>query len=209
MKKDYIKHNKCIICQKIITNRAKRCKKHFYHHLSRLAKIRLKNPKNNPNYKDGRSIKIYYCKKCAKKITWQSGFYKKQLCLSCEVKRRKLWQNPLYRYKTVKAILKGLQIKPNKPEKLLSKLLPKTFRYVGNGKIIIDRFNPDFIDIKNKKIVEMFGDYWHNLKRYKKTDRRRLLTYKKYNYKVLIIWEKELKNTNKLKKRILNFIKNE
>lgn len=119
-----------------------------------------------------------------------------------------LWKNLEYRNKVVKNTLKGLSFKPNKPEKILIHLLKQTnFKYVGNGKCIIHGFNPDFVDIKDKKIIEMFGDYWHNKKDYKKRDRRKLKIYSKLGYKTLIIWEHELKNINKIIKKLERFIK--
>jgi len=38
---------------------------------------------NHPNFKDGRSLKLYYCKDCGKQITWQAI-----RCLSCASKLR-------------------------------------------------------------------------------------------------------------------------
>ena len=38
------------------------------------------------------------------------------------------------------------------------------YDFVGDGKIMIGTKNPDFINIKIKKIIEVFGDYWHTKK---------------------------------------------
>ena len=124
----------------------------------------------------------------------------------------KNWKDKNYREKQIEAILKGSDLSPNKPEKLLirllTKLLPKEYKFVGNGKMIIDRFNPDFININGqKKIIEHFGDYWHNLPNYKKRDEKRLKTYSDYGYKTLVIWENELENLNKVEEKILKFNK--
>lgn len=35
------------------------------------------------------------------------------------------------------------------------------FTFVGDGKVIIGGKNPDFINEKNKKLIEVYGDYWH------------------------------------------------
>lgn len=51
--------------------------------LSFLAKERLKNAKNNPNYKDGRTLKEYFCS-CGKKL----GSYKSKQCRSCATKKQ-------------------------------------------------------------------------------------------------------------------------
>lgn len=96
---------------------------------------------------------------------------------------------------------KSMIIKPNKPEKILINLFQENnlpFNYVGDGKIWIRSgdyiFNPDFISLNNKKIIELYGDYWHNLTITKKRDEKRIETYLKNGYKTLIIWENELNN---------------
>lgn len=117
------------------------------------------------------------------------------------------WKND--RDKIVRVLLEGLQIKPNKPEKVLSSLLnqilPKKYKYVGSGYTIIAGFCPDFIDFKNKLIIELFGDYWHNRKDAKARDKLRLKTYSKYGYQTLVIWQHELKNLLKIKSKIMDF----
>ena len=116
----------------------------------------------------------------------------------------KLWEDSNYREK----LFRTLKFKINKPEKKLRDILPDSFKYTGNGKVFIGRFNPDFIDEKNKKIVELFGDYWHNLPSAKKRDIKRLITYKKHGYRLLIIWEREVNsNIDKVKYKINKFTK--
>jgi len=167
--------------------------------------------KNNFNYIDGRTKVKHYCVECLKRriykeihyTTWRSG---NKRCDSCATKKR--WQKKEYREKMIRATMKSLNLKPNKSEQrlnnLLNKLLPKKYRFVGDGQIILGGFNPDFINCNNqKKIIELYGDYWHNKSDIKKRDKRRLKTYKKYGYKTLIIWEHELKNPNKLREKIL------
>lgn len=103
--------------------------------------------------------------------------------------------------------------RPNKPEKILKGIIEKNnlpFNYVGDGKIWFKgkgtSFNPDFLSKNPKHIIEMFGDYWHNLPGAKKRDIERLKTYKKYGYKTLVIWEHELKNKGEIVSRINNFL---
>ena len=47
------------------------------------------------------------------------------------------------------------KLQPNKPEKLLRRLLnkclPNEYKFVGNGKVILGGFNPDFINVNGKK----------------------------------------------------------
>ena len=110
----------------------------------------------------------------------------------------------------IKLLRKGLRVKPNKPEKvlkaLLNILLPKEYKFVGDGEIILGGFNPDFINCNGqKKIIELYGDYWHNRKDAIKRDKLRLIAYKNYGYKTLIIWEHELKDLEKVNNKVLEF----
>jgi very-short-patch-repair endonuclease len=125
----------------------------------------------------------------------------------------KLWKINEYREKRLESIFKSLKLKPNKPEKVLNNLLnlmlPNEYKYIGDGQIIIGGFNPDFINVNGqKKIIEMFGDYWHNREDTKERDTKRLETYKKYGYETLVIWENELKNIYEVTEKIISFNKN-
>ena len=176
--------------------------------LSEINKKRL--GKLHPRFKGKEAIQRqkYYCKDCNKEIYFTTALYGDGRCSSCANKLK--WQNEEYRDKVIKNTLKGLKLKPNKPEKLLNKLLnnlfPKEYKFVGDGKVILGGFNPDFINCNGqKKIIEMFGDYWHNRKEVIKRDKRRLIAYKKYGYKTLIIWEHELKNIEMVIAKLLEF----
>ena len=83
-------------------------------------------------------------------------------------------------------------------EKLLNIILPHQYKYVGDGSILIEFFNPDFINKDNNKIIEMFGDYWHNRPEIKKRDYYRFRVFKRNNYRTLVVWEHELKNIEML-----------
>lgn len=91
--------------------------------------------------------------------------------------------------------------KVSKPELMLKLTIEKNnlgFKHNGNGDIFIHgpegSFNPDFILENKKLIIEVFGDYWHNLPSSKDKDERRLKTYTDNGYKTLILWEHELQN---------------
>lgn len=114
------------------------------------------------------------------------------------------WQDEKRR----KNILDALEIRPNKPEKLLCKLIQENhldFTYVGDASFWILRFNPDFINKEHKLIIELFGDYWHKLSKSIERDKERFLAYKNRDFKYLIIWECELKDTEKVVSKIRNF----
>ena len=192
-----LKKNKCLNCNKEITCYSKRC---FKCAIKELWRKRKANKTWHPkNYKGGFS----YCIDCKK----QTHSWVAERCASCasKIKAINSWKNPLFRKQMIEVLLanqqkiiKIIHLFPNKPEKILISVLPKQFKYVGNGKIMIGRYNPDFIDIKNKLIIELFGDYWHNLPNYKKRDKRRLITYKKLGYRTLVIWEHELRDINNI-----------
>lgn len=62
---------KCKFCGKQLVNYGKeRCQ-------SCAAKERYKDVTNNPNYKDGRSLKDNFCIDCNKKIDWKANYCKK------------------------------------------------------------------------------------------------------------------------------------
>jgi len=159
---------------------------------------------------NAKTRKTYYCiePNCNNEITYHNFKYGQGRCRSCASK--KMWQNPDFSKKTRQAILYSCYIKPNKTEKYLKKLILQVvgndYKFVGNGELILDGLCPDFVNINGqKKIIELYGDYWHNLPEYKKRDKRRIKAYANYGYKTLIIWEHELKDIDKVKNRILEF----
>lgn len=123
-----------------------------------------------------------------------------------------------YKERILKKAMSARGTKPNNKEKevnvLLNKIVPNKFRYVGNGYTFIGGLNPDFINFKEKLIIEFFGCYIHacsmcypNIKvREKSTMPYRNKHFSKYGYTTLFIWEHELKDKEKLSKRIEGFL---
>jgi len=96
---------------------------------------------------------------------------------------------------------KGLSKHPNRLEKemmeILSVIAPKFEFQRPVGKLL-----PDFTNEEEKKIIEVYGDYWH-----KGDDpQERIDTFRKYGYDCLIIWEHELKNKDKVIKEVKKFV---
>ena len=90
-------------------------------------------------------------------------------------------------------------------EELLNRIAPNQYKFVGDGKVWIGKFNPDFINSNGqKKIIEVYGDYWHNLPNYKARDTRRLKSYKELGFETLILWEKDIKN-NRVESELSKF----
>ena len=171
-----------------------------------------KKGKNNPRYKE-ENHKKHYCIDCLKRdiktkislTNWRIG---KRRCLSCA--RLKNWKNEDFKEKMLKASMLGRQISPNKPEALLNNLLnevlPNEYKFVGDGKVILGGFCPDFINTNGqKKIIELYGDYWHNLPERKKVDKRRIKTYNKLGFNTLIIWQHELKDLELTIAKLMEF----
>ena len=92
-----------------------------------------------------------------------------------------------------------------KPEMIFESFCAKDtlpFRYTGDGSFWIHNINPDFVECNGKKVaVEIFGDYWHSpLLRsnipYERTYKGRKEILKKYGWKLIILWESDLKRSD-------------
>lgn len=97
-------------------------------------------------------------------------------------------------------------IRPNKPEtvilNILNELYPAEWKYTGDFSFIINGKNPDFVNVNGqKKIIELFGDYWHD----GDDPQDRINIFKPFGYDTLVIWEHELKNINKVRNKLVKF----
>ncbi|KKK89931.1 hypothetical protein LCGC14_2728160 [marine sediment metagenome] len=126
---------------------------------------------------------------------------------------KRLWRLSSHRDKLVSTSRKAMSIHPNKPESIVLELLniiaPNEWAFVGDGQVIIEGKIPDFININGqKKIIEVFGDYWHGERArcYEKTEEGRKRLFKKYGYLTLIIWENELKDVDRVRDKIKEFV---
>jgi len=130
------------------------------------------------------------------------------------------WQNLEWREKQLKAIHAGRAKSSTKPERRLrnglNKMFPGEYKYIGDGKVWIAGKNPDFINVNGqKKIVELFGNFWHGEKyrliafgdnsSNKEHEQQRIKHFAKYGYKTLIVWESELGNIPRLRKKLTKF----
>jgi len=116
---------------------------------------------------------------------------------------KKKYQDPIY----VKKMAKAWGIKPNKPESfiinLLNELYPNEWKYTGDFSFTINGKCPDFVNCNGqKKIIELFGDYWHR----GQDPQDRINTFKPFGYETLVIWEHELKNMNSTIEKIRKFV---
>jgi len=123
---------------------------------------------------------------------------------------KNLWKNPEYRKKVTQKFndhkverirkLHSHRKGFSRPEIIMANLLNKydiPFSYTGDGMMWFKNFNgtmfnPDFVSIKDKSIIEVFGDYWHRNTQAK--DQERIEVYKRKGYNTLVVWEHELKS---------------
>lgn len=100
------------------------------------------------------------------------------------------WQVPEKRDRMIKAFLDMRS--PNQHEiviqEILDKLYPNEWKFVGNGMVIINGLNPDFVNINGKKmIIEYFGRPWHK----PQDEKFKIKMYAEFGWKTLIIWSDE------------------
>lgn len=142
----------------------------------------------NPNWKGGKvQVRCDYCDSILWKHKCRVG--KHNFCsFFCQMK----WMRK-----------QGLfSQKKTTPERIFEDICLKytlPFKYVGDGSFWIHNINPDFVEVNGKKMaVEIFGDYWHSpLLRgnipYNQTYGGRKKTLKKYGWKLVVLWEKDLR----------------
>ena len=118
------------------------------------------------------------------------------------IKHKKQWEDLIF----AKKMIESFKILPNKAELYLQDILNSLFfegqfQYVGDGKEVVGRKCPDFIDKTINKIIELYGYYWHR----GQDPNDRIDYFKQFGYGTLVIWESELKNIEYLKNKLFNF----
>jgi len=121
--------------------------------------------------------------------------------------------NPKIRKKCIRNAIKASFRRPNKMEKQTDKIIKsvtKDYKYVGDGKAIINNKIPDWINVNGQKKVILFnGNYYHlkrkNISSKEEAETKERKPYNDFGFKVLFIWEDELKNTNLIKEKIRCF----
>jgi len=129
----------------------------------------------------------------------------------------KRWQDKDFREKTIRAIMKGSEVKPNKLELVVYSFLNSNFsgEFAINVKgniLILGGRTPDFVNINGqKKLIEANGTFWHSKRKTGRSreqeENQRINYFKKFGWDTLIIWENELKNEEKLVNRIKEFVR--
>jgi len=111
------------------------------------------------------------------------------------------WKNPEYRERTIRNSLKGLMKRPTSFEQKISDLCFKynlPFIYKGDGSFLINYKNPDFVNEKDKIVIEVFYSWFKirdygNVKNYKEFCRRK---YEPKGWRVIFIDELDLSADN-------------
>lgn len=95
--------------------------------------------------------------------------------------------------------------RPNKAEaelfSIINEACPNNYKYTGDASVKIAGLYPDFFNINGeKKVIELFGNYYHsdkivtNYKDWRSTELGRIMAYNSYGFDCLIIWESELQS---------------
>jgi DNA-binding transcriptional MerR regulator len=119
------------------------------------------------------------------------------------------------RKKMLEKRLKSLLERPTKPERKLIEIIEREklpFIYSGDGKVIIGKRCPDFIHNNGeKRVIEVFGRYWHSplmrhRLRWNQTATATISEYESNGHACLIIWDDELENEKRVSEKIREFI---
>ncbi len=113
-----------------------------------------------------------------------------------EFKKGHKWDN-LIKERMIKASLKGLMKRPTSFEQKICDLCLKyslPFIYSGDGRFLINFKNPDFVNEKDKVVIEVFYS-WFKIRDYGSVENYKEFCRKKYNpagWKVIFIDETEV-----------------
>lgn len=115
-----------------------------------------------------------------------------------EETKKQISETLLYKMRTdeefAKSRFAALNIKYNKLEQLFNENTPDSVVYQGDGKFFLTfkdgRIkNPDFVVAHQRKVIELFGDYWH-----RGEDPEELIKqYNEIGFECLVLWEHEVK----------------
>jgi len=129
---------------------------------------------------------------------------------------RELMKNPEWKSRWIERFMSAQNVRPNSLELKILGIAQRhnlPLKYVGNGQVVIGGKCPDFIDNNGqKKIIEVFGEYWHRRKGipWHQTEYGTKKVYAQYGFACLILWENEIKSASEkcLLTKLQEFLKN-
>jgi G:T-mismatch repair DNA endonuclease (very short patch repair protein) len=136
---------------------------------------------------------------------WEDPDYRKRTCASDSKAMKQRWQN----LESARKLVSSWHTTPTQPEILVGRLLNELFAgeffYNGNGPIVVGGRTPDFVHNNGQNLaIAVNGNYWHKDEDVHKIKRH----YAKHGYKLLIIWESELKtNIDHCMSKISKFVR--
>ena len=170
--------------------------------------------KNKLSPKKGKTYEDIFGKKRAKEV-------KERI----RITKKKEFQDPHSHYhnkeiqeRRIKNSLKALMKRPTKLEQKFINFFKKhkiSFNYCGDGSLLIGFKNPDFVESNGKKIcievcnkveksIKRKGRSYHSWQEYEK---QRIKYFNRYGWKSLVLWQEELKDEEKMIKKIMEGIK--
>jgi hypothetical protein len=103
---------------------------------------------------------------------------------------------------------KGMTSLPNKLERHFDSITPKNVKYTGDGKFFLTFKdgtvkNPDFVIEHSRKVIEVYGDYWHR----NDNPEDIVKAYIEIGFDCLVVWEREIhENEELILARVKKFI---
>lgn len=182
---------KCEICGREFRRPLWLAKRYSHHYCSREC-LSKRTEEKAANWRGGKLTRI--CKICGTKFKVRPALVHKGYGRFCS-----------QQCATTDRLRKLAAERPNKSEVALAKVIERNrlpYRYTGDGSVWIGGRNPDFINVNGKKqLIELFGEHWHPI--FDVAEKVNL--YKEYGFDCLIIWEEELKDEEKLVKKLKKF----
>jgi hypothetical protein len=109
-------------------------------------------------------------------------------------KMQDLWKDDEWVDRMMEARRNGLNVFPNVPETIVDELSSDKVRYVGDGawwRRLPNGIakNPDFKVTGQKKVIEVFGEYWHDAAEAEMI----IEMFHRIGYECLVLWESNIK----------------
>ena len=116
-------------------------------------------------------------------------------------------RNPMAKPENVRRWARANALRPNRAERKLNRILaevcPGEFELNVEGTAIIGNKIPDFVEVNGNRLIELYGDYWHQ----GEDPQDRMDFFRTFGYETLVVWESELSSESELVQRIRRFVR--